>query len=453
MWRTTDLSDFVTEKTKLLPEEEVRLARQRIAAEQACCIELYSTDVGRTLLAYALNIVLKKKAKTIQNQFPAEEGYQAWYDLIKTTQQSLRKQHEAGIRQSADEQKIIAERISTLPLAHVLFPTIFSTISERKGTSVRMLFTQTKKFQRTHREKAVKLYAEYKKTIDKLVEHNLRLAIHFAKSHSTSPDFDDLISFGHDGLTYAASIYDPDANEDSKTHKKPRFSTHAAYWIKNSIQRRGHEISRNVRFPHHVPELVRKIDDYKNMFANKYYREPTLEEISAGLEVSLDSVKTAFDYEKEEASFDKPIGSDGEETLYDQIEDKKSGTQTEKQELVLQAFKKLRKRLRRVLEDRTGINGRRPKTLEECGALYKVSRQRVAELEVYALKKLAIELEKNDEAMAEYGEPLPYDEMTIGVSPRGKAGYQKIELLTLKNLCARIRRCDIKEFVKEFYQG
>ncbi|MBI4140442.1 sigma-70 family RNA polymerase sigma factor [Candidatus Woesearchaeota archaeon] len=445
-----DLSMFVSEKQPLSHEEELWLAGQRISAEQKCCTELYTTDIGRTLLAYALNLIIHRKAGIIEKQFPVKDGYQAWYELIKKTQNELRKKYEKtkkdNIEARAREQNDIAEKILTLPIAHALFPTIIKTVGERKGHRLPTLYTQTKKFYRVHINNAFGANKEYKQAVDALVEHNLRLVVSFAKKYSKNPRFNDIISEGQGGLIHAAEIYNPFSDE----YEDNKFNSVAAWWIKARIKRKIHEFLRNVKYPNYLQTLSARVEDFQNMFANEHFREPALEEIAAGMEITKESVKAVLNYRKDEKSLDVPVGYGGE-NLYELIEYPNTLLLQEKHELLIKAIKMLPKRLREVIQYRTGLNGKTSHTLDECKGIFKISRERVRQLEVIALQKIGLQLINNPEVMDEYGRLRLLSSPSFGKTSRNVPVYKETELLTLDTVCNKIREYNIEEFINQFY--
>jgi RNA polymerase primary sigma factor len=220
----------------------------------------------------------------------------------------------------------------------------------------------------------------------RMVEGNVRLVIDIAKKFmNRGLEFGDLIQEGNLGLIKAVEKFD---------YKKGfKFSTYATWWIKQSISRAIADQSRVIRIPIHMIETITKINRAIKYLMQEYDREPTYEEIAEFTNLTIEKVKHALEAQKEPISMDKPIDHDDKAILAEYIVDSennpleyaKAFTLKERLDEVLQT---LSKRERKILEYRFGLNGHPPKTLEEVGAIFGITRERVRQIEAKAIKRL-----------------------------------------------------------------
>lgn len=233
----------------------------------------------------------------------------------------------------------------------------------------------------------IKLYKKYEYARNKLAEGNVRLVISEAKRYmNRGLDFGDLVQEGNLGLLKAIDKYD---------YKKGfKFSTYATWWIRQAITRAVADHSRTIRIPIHMIETITKINRAQKALLQEKGRQPSIEEIAEYLEMPISRVEKALSVAKEPLSMDKPIGSDGDTSLGEIIYDE--STLSAEEELKIQslrerlnmALKMLSPRERKVIELRFGLDGKRPRTLEEVAQEMNLTRERVRQLEVQALEKL-----------------------------------------------------------------
>jgi len=233
----------------------------------------------------------------------------------------------------------------------------------------------------------IKLYKKYEYARNKLAEGNVRLVISEAKRYmNRGLDFGDLVQEGNLGLLKAIDKYD---------YKKGfKFSTYATWWIRQAITRAVADHSRTIRIPIHMIETITKINRAQKALLQEKGRQPSIEEIAEYLEMPISRVEKALSVAKEPLSMDKPIGSDGDTSLGEIIYDE--STLSAEEELKIQslrerlnmALKMLTPRERKVIELRFGLDGKKPRTLEEVAQEMNLTRERVRQLEVQALEKL-----------------------------------------------------------------
>ena len=220
-----------------------------------------------------------------------------------------------------------------------------------------------------------------------LAEHNLKLVVSIAKKYcGCGIPFLDLIQEGNIGLMKAAEKFD--------ATRGFKFSTCATWWVRQSISRALAEQSRTIRIPANVAELVGKIKRVSGDLFQELGRAPTEEEIAKALQVDLDKVHIAMDMSHAITSLDTPIGDEEEDCIGDLIAD--DGIESPMEALIKEAnraiienvFSTLGEREAQILRMRFGFENDRPKTLEEVGEYYGLTRERIRQLEIKALRKL-----------------------------------------------------------------
>ncbi|WP_119069405.1 sigma-70 family RNA polymerase sigma factor [Rubrobacter indicoceani] len=294
------------------------------------------------------------------------------------------EEEEIRVAEDEDQQPASTREVSEVPIAQIAH-------AVATGDSIRMYLAEIGRVPLlTHADEirlAKGVLRGCKRSKDRLVEANLRLVVSIAKKYrNRGVSFLDLIQEGNLGLIRAAEKFD---------HTKGfKFSTYATWWIRQAITRAIADKGRTIRIPVHMVEKVNKYHRTHRRMTQTLGREPLDEEIGVELEISIEEILRLREISQRSISLETPVGDDDSSHLGDFLEDAATVTPTEAvSESLLklhlrEALDELPERERQIIELRFGMKDDRPRTLEEVGREFDITRERVRQIQMKTLNLL-----------------------------------------------------------------
>ncbi len=248
------------------------------------------------------------------------------------------------------------------------------------------MWMSSEEFQAEYKELKVWLKKALKAKTE-MVEANLRLVISIAKKYTNRGlSFLDLIQEGNMGLMKAV--------EKFEYRRGYKFSTYATWWIRQAITRSIADQARTIRIPVHMIETINKLMRVQKQLVQDYGREPTPEEVADEIQLPVERVRAVLKMAQQPISLQSPVGESDDTSFGDFIEDKGAENPSDMTAIVLlkekikDVLETLTERERQVLEQRFGLVDGYSRTLEEVGRQFKVTRERIRQIEAKALRKM-----------------------------------------------------------------
>ena len=222
-----------------------------------------------------------------------------------------------------------------------------------------------------------------------MIRSNLRLVINIAKQYANfGVPLLDLIEEGNLGLMKAVTKFNPKLGY--------RFSTYATWWIRQHVTRALADLGKTVRIPVYMVETLSRFKKVRERLTHRYHRKPKIAELARAMRMPVAKIHDLMQYEQTTTSLDQPVGEEDESSIMDMLEDPNSSTSQDnvneifRSERVESLLNKMNTREREILELRFGLKDGEIHTLNEAAKRFSITRERVRQIEMAALKKLRI---------------------------------------------------------------
>ena len=351
--------------------------------------DINKKDLIRLLDKYNIDDNTKKELLSNIDSFSEEDKEPTVEELLALENEEdiddeINKEEEENINNtgfSSDPVRAYLKEIGNIPVWEADEEFAFFTNFDRLN----------KRIKRTKKESKLEELNEEKSRLKNIaVEHNLKLVVSIAKKYvGKGLDFLDLIQEGNIGLMKAIDKYD--------VNKGFKFSTYATWWIRQAVTRSIADKSRTIRIPVHMTEQINKMSRIERELFQKLHREPTTEEVAKRMNESQEKILEMRKVSQPPTSLYTPIGKEDDNSiLIDFIEDVEEPSTESKidkmflKEEIQELLDTLTEREKKVLELRYGINQEKPKTLEQIGREFDVTKERIRQIEGKALRRLRV---------------------------------------------------------------
>ncbi len=348
-----------------------------------------------------LDVLLKRNRRDYRNalskNLPESKRAEAWQSLARRRRKSVRLIEELGLRTQRIEAMInVLERLSqrvdeilhdlaTLK-SHQVAPSQVAQL-KKEFRQILVATQETPSSLRNRVATVKKVFTEYQRAKKQLSEGNLRLVVSIAKKYrNRGLSFLDLIQEGNAGLMRAVDKFE--------YRRGFKFCTYATWWIRQAITRAVADQSRTIRIPVHMVETMSRVRNVSRQLLQELGREPTLEETARRAETTIEEARRVLAMSRYPISLDRPVGNSEDSQFGDLLPDGTAespaiGAGQEMLRLRIHSvLKTLSYREREIIKLRYGLGDGYSYTLEEVGHIFKVTRERIRQIEAKAVRKL-----------------------------------------------------------------
>ncbi|MFN5103544.1 MAG: sigma-70 family RNA polymerase sigma factor, partial [Planctomycetota bacterium] len=348
-----------------------------------------------------LDVLLKRNRRdyrdALSRSLPAKKRTEAWVNLARRRRKAVRLIEELGLRTQRIEAMIgVLERLSarvdeirhdlaTLK-SHQVAPSQIAQL-RREYRQILVATQETPSSLRNRVMMVKRVFTEYQQAKKQLSEGNLRLVVSIAKKYrNRGLSFLDLIQEGNAGLMRAVDKFE--------YRRGFKFCTYATWWIRQAITRAVADQSRTIRIPVHMVETMSRVRNVSRQLLQELGREPTLEETARRAETTVEEARRVLAMSRYPISLDRPVGNSEDSQFGDLLPDGAAESpaigagQEMLRNRINSVLKTLSYREREIIKLRYGLGDGYSYTLEEVGHIFKVTRERIRQIEAKAVRKL-----------------------------------------------------------------